>query len=249
MSIYASTLERQIAAEPANTGAERTIRAMGYRSAAHREGQLWADFLLELGYFAAAVGHTAVPYRYVSPSGHSLGRWVSVRRAEKRTGVLPAERIAELEQIPAWTWDIRDAKWSIGVTELRRFVAAHGHAAVPLSYSSETGHLLGAWVSERRSEKKSGALSPERIVELEQIPGWVWDASNSSADGPWWVNGIAELTQFAAVNGHTTIPDRYVSESGFRLGRWVRRRRGDKRKGTLAPDQIRELERAPGWVW
>jgi hypothetical protein len=33
---------------------------------------------------------------------------------------------------------------------------------------------LGVWVDARRQFFKRGKLSPENIVALESLPGWVW---------------------------------------------------------------------------
>ena len=37
--------------------------------------------------------------------------------------------------------------------------------------------------------------------------------------------------------------------AGFALGRWVGRRRGDKKKGQLTLEQIKQLEAIKGWSW
>jgi hypothetical protein len=96
----------------------------------------------------------------------------------------------------------------------------------------------------RRQEYVRGSLSADRIVELESIPGWTWDVR---AD--WWVSGVAEVRAFAADNGHTLIPDRYVAPSGHQTGRWVGKCRRAFTAGELSAKRISELESLPRWAW
>ncbi len=47
----------------------------------------------------------------VEPEGEDfkLGTWVSHRRAEYQKGKQPADRVAELEAIESWVWDVKNA--------------------------------------------------------------------------------------------------------------------------------------------
>lgn len=71
-------------------------------------------------------------------------------------------------------------KWARNMRALQAFVAENGHTDVPSAYSTqdEKGHIfLGPWVSKTRSHYRKGSLLPHRIRELEDIPGWSWEAS------------------------------------------------------------------------
>jgi hypothetical protein len=46
---------------------------------------------------------------------------------------------------------------------------------VPAKYIDPSGLALGGWVTNRRTEYRKGALSPERIAALDAL-GMVWRA-------------------------------------------------------------------------
>ncbi|MFN7317960.1 MAG: helicase associated domain-containing protein [bacterium] len=72
-------------------------------------------------------------------------------------------------------------KWARNVTALKDFVENHGHANVPSAFSVSAADgkevFLGPWVSKIRSQYRSGKILPHRARELEDIPGWHWEAS------------------------------------------------------------------------
>jgi hypothetical protein len=124
--------------------------------------------------YVAENGHARVPYDYVSPDGHPTGQWVITRRRDYADGKLSTDQIAELEAIPVWSWNSRVDNWLIGLAAVRAYAAENGHARVPAGYVSPDGHKTGNWVKTRRAYCAAGKLSPDRIAELESIPGWVW---------------------------------------------------------------------------
>ena len=69
-----------------------------------------------------------------------------------------------------------DAAWEDGLAAVRAYAAGNGHARIPTSYVSPDGHRTGGWVGRRRGDYVAGKLTPERIAELEALPGWVWSA-------------------------------------------------------------------------
>ena len=85
---------------------------------------------------------------------------------------------------------------------------------------------------------------PERIAELEALPGWVWDTRAAVFE-----NGLARLQVFAAREGHANVRQVYVDETGFPLGSWVGSRRVDYTKSNLSKRQISALEAVVGWAW
>ena len=151
-------------------------------------GWVWdpfeADFqenLCALAQFVEREGHARVPNRHVESFGGAefrLGAWVSNRRNDFKVGRLSAERIAALEQVPGWVWDLLEADFQENLCALAQFVEREGHARVPQSHVElfqGAEFNLGAWVSIRRRDFRIGRLSAERIDALEAVPGWVWD--------------------------------------------------------------------------
>jgi hypothetical protein len=128
----------------------------------------WNTHITDLRTFVADNGHATVP-KY-----HPIGAWVVACRMDYAAGKLTPERIAELESVGGWVWNVLDAKWSAGVAHVRTFAAAFGHANAPQRYISPDGYRTGSWISRSRWAHATGKLSPERIAELETIPGWVW---------------------------------------------------------------------------
>jgi len=209
-----------------------------------RDDSGWETGVAAVRAYDTENGHANVPRRYVSPDGHRTGNWVSTRRRDYTEGTLTPERIAELESIPGWVWQINDEKWSTGVSAFRAYVAANGHALVPGTYVSPNGHRTGNWVSNLRAAYAEEKISVDRIAELESLPGWVWSVLDEQ-----WLTGLAALRGYVAENGHAHVPLRYISPDGHRTGNWVARRRREYATGKLSAERITELETLPGWVW
>lgn len=62
-------------------------------------------------------------------------------------------------------------------------------------------------------------------------------------------HGMGRLLAFVDRYGHACPGQRYVDDTGFRLGMWTMARRRDQARGFLDPKLAAELEALPGWVW
>ena len=76
-------------------------------------GWVWDPFeydfqngLERLKQFIAREGHARVPLRHKDAVGFALGQWVTNRRMEYKKGNLLPERIAALEAVPGWVWNV-----------------------------------------------------------------------------------------------------------------------------------------------
>ena len=65
---------------------------------------------------------------------------------------------------------------------------------------------------------------------------------------PLWHRGVQELQAFKNSHCHANVPFTHVTNSRFRLGRWVSRQRTKKSNGKLTKEQIEQLEEL-GFVW
>ena len=130
----------------------------------------WEEGFAQLQQFVVAHGHARVPRSYETPDGEKLGWWVGTQRTRKDE--LAPERKARLDALQGWAWDLRDALWEEGFTQLQKFVAGDGHARVPTSFRTADGYGLGTWVGGQRTQKRK--LSPERRRRLKAVEGWVW---------------------------------------------------------------------------
>lgn len=136
-----------------------------------------------------------------------------------------------------------------GIAALTAFSTREGHAAVPRCHL-EGEFPLGEWVRRQRHSFKSGRLSARRIEQLESFPSWEWERVTAlkQRHQDFWDDGVAALTIFAAREGHSLVPSRFL-EGSLDLGRWVRAKRDNYRKGQLSREQIKQLEAFPGWKW
>ena len=134
--------------------------------------------------------------------------------------------------------DPLDAAWEPQFAALQAFHAREGHGNVPARYPENSS--LGTWLSQQRVFKKTGTLSPERIVWLEGL-GVVWDPLDAA-----WEAQFAALQAFHSREGHANVPQDYPENPS--LGRWLTKQRTSKRTGTLSAERSARLE-ALGVVW
>ena len=209
---------------------------LGSRDAGYRVG---VDHLRA---YIAGEDHANVPRKHVTDDGFKLGVWVNSRRSDRTVGRLSTARIAELDAL-GMVWGIHDAKYRIGVDHLRAYIAREGHANVPQRSVTDDGFTLGKWVDNRRIDRKVGCLSTARIAELDAL-GMAW---GSTLDAGYRI-GVDHLRAYIAQEGHANVPQKSVTDDGFKLGKWVSIRRRDHKVGRLSTARIAELD-ALGMVW
>jgi hypothetical protein len=204
------------------------------------QADTWERHFAALESFVARKGHAGVPTDFVV-AGLRLGAWVIRHRQEFKAGKLPADRAARLESLPGWMWDTRDARWQSHLAALRAFARREGHTRVPTDHL-EGDVKLGVWVVATRSRRKSGDVDDVRAAELEQMPGWAWDAREAA-----WEDAFAALVAFVGRAGHCRVPRDHV-ERGVRLGQWASVQQQWQRSGRLRPDRAVRLAALPGWT-
>jgi superfamily II DNA or RNA helicase len=177
-------------------------------------------------------------------ASQSLTAWCSRQRALHRDGTLPPARKQLLDEV-GFDWDPVQTEWDTAIAHLRTYRRQHGDLLVPQHLICDDGYQLGAWVSNRRSEMRSGQLrlSAARKAELDQL-GMVWDAYEFR-----WQEGLTAARAFHAEHGHLRVPqDLVYGDNTHRLGNWISNRRADHRRGNLAPERKAELDRL-GMDW
>ena len=123
---------------------------------------------------------------------------------------------------------------------LENYVDSVGDALVPTDYKVDGKYKLGNWVSTQRSRKEN--LTSEKIIKLESLEGWTWDLYAYL-----WNLGISGLKDYVNNNGHSLVPNDFVSIQGFKLGSWVSGIRS--KKGKLTKKRLNEIELIDKWVW
>ncbi|GHE31789.1 helicase [Streptosporangium violaceochromogenes] len=191
--------------------------------------------------FAQREGHLDVPLAH-REGGLALGGWISKQRTRYQEGTLSPELAGLLSGL-GMVW--HDVVWERGIAAARAYHAEHGHLSCPKGVVAG-GFELGDWLSSRRVDRRKGRLPEEKAAALEKL-GIVWDPA---ADR--WRTALEAARRYAAAHGHLMVPDAYVDETGYRLGKWIAhqraKRRGTKKGQSISPEQISELD-ALGMVW
>lgn len=218
---------------------------------AHRIS-VWEGWLRRMHEYVEKTGTADVACAYVDEGGAALGDWVRSQRAQYHGRHMNQARVAALEALPGWTWGVRDDAWDRGLGELLRFVERTGSAAgVTARVETEEGYLLGRWVRRARFRFTQGTLRPDRVRDLESVPGWEWKGSPGSRGkyAEAWERAFTRLAEYTAEHGTSRVPFNFRCEGGFNLDSWVRRQRDLHRAGRLLVDRVERLEALPDWVW
>jgi superfamily II DNA or RNA helicase len=136
--------------------------------------------LAELTTYIEANGDALVPADYVTVSGVKLGVWCGNLRAKRKADKLSPERTGQLDAL-GFVWDPIQIAYDRNVAELAAYIKAKGDALVPADYVTKSGLKLGMWCGTRRTERKAGKLSPERVAALDAL-GFVWDFRQAVSD-------------------------------------------------------------------
>jgi hypothetical protein len=136
------------------------------------------------------------------------------------------------------------ASWEFYFGLLERFVEREGNALVPVSYTTDDGFRLGAWVNKQRTAFGAGRLDDDRTKRLAELPGWTWNVLDDS-----WDQGVARLERYVASEGDSRVPKDYRDDDGYGLGIWVHTQRRARASDRLSRARRRLLEAIPGWTW
>ena len=195
----------------------------------------WEFWFGLLEVFKKTTGHCRVSNSFRTENGHSLGHWVANQRFQVDT--LSPARFTRLNEI-GFIWDPLAEKWEQGFKELLKFKDKTGHCSVPGSFKTEGGLKLGIWVGTQR--RMADTLSAERIASLNEI-GFIWDPFAEK-----WEKGFNELLKFKDKTGHCSVPQTFISDSGFKLGSWVTLQR--QKAESLSGERIASLNEI-GFIW
>lgn len=202
----------------------------------------WEEGFRWLLDYVAQKGNSLVPRSYVV-DGYALGAWVKKQRGIYNRGELAAERERRLQELPGWSWDPFTEQWEEGFRQLCDYVKQRGNALVPHTFEFH-GFNLGSWVAVQRRKYALGAISPDRQLRLEELPGWKWATLKDK-----WEDGFQQLAKYVDVNGDARVPRFHVTDEGYRLGPWINVQRNAFKAGTLDPERVKRLQALPGWTF
>ncbi len=132
----------------------------------------WEDSFAMLERFVEREGHARVPLAHVE-DGFALGSWVAKQRRDFAQRQMPEQRVARLDAVPRWTWNVTDALWDEQFEALNQFAVREGHTRVP-NAARENGFALGRWVAAQRSAYSKGRLDARRQQKLDGLAEWSW---------------------------------------------------------------------------
>ncbi|MFM8234377.1 MAG: Helicase associated domain protein [Holophagaceae bacterium] len=161
-----------------------------------------------------------------------LAKFLNHHRIYFKRGVLPNDKIVELQTLPGWTWDPFSERWDQNFQQLEAYVNKHQN------YPTHDSSSLGGWISKQRTAYKRKKLSPDQIRRLEGLPHWSWDPLSDQ-----WNTNFQQLEAY--VNKHQNYPTHDSSS----LGGWISKQRTAYKRKQLSPDQIHRLEGLPNWSW
>ncbi|MEV0294773.1 Helicase associated domain protein [Nocardia sp. NPDC050710] len=197
--------------------------------------------IAELSAYRQRHGTAEVPHTYITGDGYQLGPWLAAQRRRHRDGRLPDEQIQQLHVLGVDPANRRrrdpkhDSQWEDNLAAARAFHTQHGHLDIPSTYRSPDGRYLGKWLQHCRSNFDDGTLRPERIQQLETL-GITWRPFDTQ-----FQRGLDALRFYRSENGHVDVPGKYVTADGFRLGRWLMSRRGERTSGRLSSEREQQL--------
>ncbi|MGN0414931.1 MAG: Helicase associated domain protein [Agathobacter sp.] len=208
----------------------------------------WETYYIAAKQWYLENGNLKVPKSYVTPTGLTLGSWISTQRrvrAGSVTGALTEEKIKKLDEI-GMVWDISDQNWEEALEELRAYYRENGNADVKAKYVSPDGFPLGRWISNLRTRVKNRGidqvLTEKQQEQLSEL-GMIWDKNNEK-----WDEYIRAAEEYQSEHGDLNVPAKYVTGDGIPLGRWVHVIRhqifsDSSRRKPLSEEQLAKLRK------
>ena len=138
------------------------------------------------------------------------------------------------------------ASWDIYYAAASDYRRLHGSLKVPKSYVTDSGLTLGSWIQTQRrirAGKINGRLTEEQIQKLDEL-GMIWAFPAKES----WKRGYHALSVYCQKYGDADVKADYVTEDGYRLGKWVSNIRQKKKHGELALEKIQCLDEL-GMIW
>jgi hypothetical protein len=198
-----------------------------------RVGVSWDEMFGRLLLFRDTHGHCRVPLAY---KDKKLGKWVQHQRSFANKGTLLPFRKRRLDNI-GFNWDPHETDWEEGFRYLTMYKEREGDCLAPVDHK-ENGFRLGQWI--RAQRHNADTMSTARRERLDELR-FVWDPPHEAG----WEEGVRYLKMYKEREGHCRVPGNH-EEDGYRLGRWVIKRR--QRKRSLSKERQRRPDEL-GFVW
>jgi hypothetical protein len=137
----------------------------------------WLILMNAFTSFHSREGHLRVPLKFVE-GGVPIGSRLNYLRSAYRKKILSETQIKDLENLGI-VWDPLEEQWQRGLSALREFRQAHGHAQVPYDYEHR-GFPLGVWRNAKIGARRRGQLEPRKIQELDELD-FIWKVNRKGS--------------------------------------------------------------------
>lgn len=201
----------------------------------------WLAYYDEAKRYYAENGDLNVNLHYRTVSGLNLGIWISGQRYSYSKKRLSKQQADLLEAI-GMSWHRDRSRWQQGYDEAKKYYDAFGNLNPPSSYKSPDGFPLGAWIAAQRSKYSKGKLKSDCVQKLETL-SIVWNANDAA-----WNSFYENLKEYRRFFGNCDVSNRYVTDTGAKLGSWCANQRTKYKNGKLTENQIAKLT-AIGFKW
>jgi len=164
--------------------------------------------------------------------------WCGTQRNDYKNGELAEERVLALQNTPGWSWvgidwEERRQSWQDIAQRLGRD---------PRYTSKEENERRAAfWCSNQRSAYNNGELPEERVLALQNTPGWSWVGVDWEQRRQSWQDIAQRLGRDPSRTSE--------KEAERRAGRWCSSQRRAYNNGELREERVLALNKTPGWSW
>jgi hypothetical protein len=173
-----------------------------------------------------------VPTHEVVWNGLNLGVWCFTQRISFRKGKLSPDRVQRLQALQGWRWTPMH-NFETHVATIKTFARNNGGQLPDAADVENLG--LSLWWGTQLRLYHQGRLQPDRIAELEAVPGWSWDNAPQVR-----FNDKIEALQ----DQGGALPS-----FGEALGWWCNRQKELYVSNRLSQQRAESLEALPGWDW
>ncbi len=196
-----------------------------------------------------------IPDRYKAEDGSALSQWLTFQKKKLSDGTLVPEQVEELAgigltpdkpQIHRSSRSMDEKRWEKNFEYARRYYDTHKNLDIPSSYKVEDGSDLGQWLTRQRNKLNEGTLDPKRAKKLAGI-GLAADIPKLSKAERWEKN-FELAREYYEANRNLNVSDKYKTENGVALGRWIEYQRRKRAEGELELDMVEKLN-SIGMVW
>lgn len=194
----------------------------------------WDYMYLEAKQYFEENGNLLVPSKYITQSGYNLGAWLVAQRGiynGTHIGTLTEEQIEKLNEIGMCWLVAHERLWEERYLEAKAQYEKKGNLLPPYENSK-----LKLWIYSQRRKFKDNTLPEEKVERLNAI-GMVWEIDDA------WEKMFQLASRYYEKYQNLDIPAKYKTEEGELLGQWYRRTVTEYRKGILAEERKRRLER------